>query len=135
MLNPIAVVGMAPQEMQQWQRELAHQPLSTYFLSAQLAQLQRGRVVIIDPLQARSDYLLVPMLLGSDLIGVMSLDYGAQTKYFSPEKLSLSTAVAKLITLILERERMLQERSNARANELALLESNRRMKVSGYRKP
>ncbi|BCL81216.1 PAS domain-containing sensor histidine kinase [Ktedonobacteria bacterium brp13] len=126
-LNPIAVVGMAPQEMQQWQCELAHQPLSSYFLSAQLAQLQSGKVVIIDPLQARSGYLLVPMLLGSDLIGVMSLDYGAQTKYFSSEKLSLSTAVARLITLILERERMLQERSDARSNELALLESNRRM--------
>ena len=126
-LNPIAVVGMAPQAMQQWQRALAHQPLSSYFLPAQLARLQRGNVVIINPLQARSDYLLVPMLLGSDLIGVMSLDYGAQTKYFSPEKLSLSTAVAKLITLILERERMLQERSDARTNELALLEANRRM--------
>jgi Osmosensitive K+ channel histidine kinase len=144
LLNPITVAGNITPAMQLWQRALAGQPLSRYFSAEQLASLQEGNPakIMLDPavLQFnvavtttveeplyRSCYLIVPMLLGSDLIGLMSLDYGMQTGHFSTQRLALSAAVAKLITLIVERERLLQERAASQANELALLEANRRM--------
>lgn len=144
LLKPITIAGAVTPEMQLWQRTLAGQPLSRYFSTEQLASLQEGNPakIILDPAELQSNvvatttaeehlhhscYLIVPMLLDSDLIGLMSLDYGTQTRHFSAQRLSLSAAVAKLITLIVERERLLQERATSQANELALLEANRRM--------
>lgn len=71
--------------------------------------------------------LLAPMRVGNQLVGVLSLDDGEVEHEYTQEEISLTRVVAKLAALVLERQRLLQERAQAQANELALREANRRM--------
>ena len=60
-------------------------------------------------------------------IGLLFLDSGNTTHVHAAEELALAGVVAKLEALVIERERLLRERTEARANELAALEATRRM--------
>ena len=71
--------------------------------------------------------LNVPLRIGNQIVGMMSLDYGNDEHEYTQEELALASAVARLAALVIEREHLLQERTKAQANELALLEANRRM--------
>jgi signal transduction histidine kinase len=71
--------------------------------------------------------LFVPMLLGSRLAGVLTLDYGPAVHGCTPDEVALASGVARLASLVLERERLMSEREEARARALALTEANRRM--------
>jgi len=67
------------------------------------------------------------MHIGTQLTGVLSLDYGGTVHTSTPEEETLAGAVAKLATLVIERERLLQESAEARARELAFHETTQRM--------
>jgi signal transduction histidine kinase len=67
------------------------------------------------------------MFVGDHLIGTLSLDHGSDEHEYTEEEIGLAGAIAKLAALVIERERLLYERAKAQANELALLEANRRM--------
>lgn len=132
-LRPVTVVGTSIQEMQKWQSALAGISLAE-LLPDQLtvSALQSGQAVKVtdtqlDKTEKEHIYMLIPMLTGAQLIGILSLDYGHHAHELSSDELVLTTAVSKLIVLILERERLLLERASSQANELALLEANRRM--------
>jgi signal transduction histidine kinase/PAS domain-containing protein len=133
LLQPVTVVGSSTEEMQQWQSRLEGTHLSDHFTDPQLlTDLYAGRSIKLDMIrQATSDalhyYLVMPMHLGTQLIGILSLDYGNDIYELSRDEMALAEAVSKLIALVIERERLLQERAEAHANELALLEANRRM--------
>ncbi len=71
--------------------------------------------------------LIAPMFVGDQLVGILSLDYGGVEHEYTEEETALAGAIAKLAALVIERERLLYERANAQANELALREANRRM--------
>jgi signal transduction histidine kinase len=68
-----------------------------------------------------------PMFLADQLLGILSIDYGNCIHICNPDEQTLLRAVARLLILVMERDRLLQERELARANELALREANRRM--------
>jgi signal transduction histidine kinase len=57
----------------------------------------------------------------------MSLDYGSEEHEYTSEDIALSKAIGRLAALVIERERLLHERAEARARELALGEANLRM--------
>ena len=67
------------------------------------------------------------MATGNTLVGLLALDHGGDAHFYTDEEIALTKAVAKLGALVIERERLLHERANARANELALREANQRM--------
>ena len=71
--------------------------------------------------------LVVPMCVGDQLVGMLTLDHGGIKHEYSQEEVALAGAVGKLAALVVERERLLREREEARANEIALREANRRM--------
>jgi signal transduction histidine kinase len=71
--------------------------------------------------------LVAPMLLGNQLMGFFTLDYGGLDHTYTKEEIDLTAGVARLITLVIERERLIWERTEAEARTLALQEASRRM--------
>src|SRR6266480_2089763 len=66
-------------------------------------------------------------ILNCQLVGILSLDNGNIRHEYTQEEMALAGAVAKLAGLVIERERLLREREESRANEIALRGANRRM--------
>lgn len=101
------------------------------------AQLEHGECILIDHTDPKfapmpkpfgtCSTLLTPMQLGGRLVGFLALDYGPIVHTFTPEEIALAAGTTRLVALVLERDRLLREREEARANALALSEANRRM--------
>lgn len=136
-LYPIVVVGLTPeQERQWWEMQRRSMRISDSSYSEYVARLRAKEVLVLDmtrpPFSNHPDLyggtmLVAPMLVGDQLVGTLSLDYGRVEHAYNAEETALAGAVAKLAGLVIERERLLYERAKAHANELALLEANRRM--------
>nr|BBH93843.1 hypothetical protein KTA_20420 [Thermogemmatispora argillosa] len=90
---------------------------------------QRGTDSGTAPIQAGERYaaVIAPMLIDQQLIGLIRIQHAERAHEYSTEEIALIKAVARLAALVTEHERLLHERAEARANELALRESNRRM--------
>lgn len=71
--------------------------------------------------------LLVPMRLGKGLAGVITLYPNASLHDYRADEIALAGTVGKLAALVIEREQLLREREEARAKQLALQETTRRM--------
>lgn len=133
LLQPVVVVGSTTDELQQWQSRVGGTHLSEHLPDSQmLIDLYAGRTIQLDigrhiTSTQRRSYRVMPMRLGMQLIGLLVLDYGTTRAEQGREEAALAEAIAKLVVLVIEREQLLQERAEAHANELALLEANRRM--------
>jgi signal transduction histidine kinase len=57
----------------------------------------------------------------------LELDYRGREHVYTPEEIALIRAASQLAALLIEQERLVQERTEAQANELALREANRLM--------
>jgi signal transduction histidine kinase len=135
----VAGAPMSPQEEESFRTRWlwAGKPMTAILPPALVSRLARGESIPIDfaqPEFARlpnpygaSSLLLTPMRLGGRLVGFMVLDYESVAYEVTPDELALATGAARLAALVLERERLQRERAEARANELALREANRRM--------
>jgi len=137
-LRSSAVVGLSIEQEQQWRERRPDFLLSEQINSPDLsARLYANEVLVLDmtkpPLSERPNpygiqtMLLAPMLLGTSLVGVLALDHGGKHQLYTQRDISLTKAVAKLAALVVERERLIQERAEAQANALALHAANRRM--------
>ena len=136
--HSVAVVGISPEQEALWRARASGFNLHEQFAQSDLnAQFENNEVVILDMTRPSFDgkpnpfgiykMLLAPMRVGNQLVGILALDYGETDHQYTQEEIALSRVVAKLAALVLERERLLQERAQAQANELALREANRRM--------
>ncbi|GCE21496.1 PAS domain S-box protein [Dictyobacter kobayashii] len=112
--------------------------LSDYVQEPELIrQLQAGNAVLLDvsqppylKLQLRSHLhqaMLVPLCLHDKLVGIMTLYPPDPHHLYLAEEITLAVAIGKLVTLVIERERLLREREVALASELAALEATQRM--------
>ncbi len=137
-MSPLAVIGLSPeQEHQWWDEQPRNMRLNDSPAPDLVEQLRSGEVLILDMTQppfneAPNPYnvhtmLTAPMSTGNSLVGLLSLDHGGEAHQYSNEEIALAKAIARLGALVIERERLLRERADARANELALREANRRM--------
>ncbi len=139
LLRPLAVTGLSPEQEQRWWREQLQQEvrLSGGADPTLLKRLLAGEVLQLDLTQSPyqdlpnpygvRQMLMAPLLLGNQLVGLLSLDYGGLDHTYTKEEIDLTAAVAQLVTLVIERERLLQQRTEAEARTLALQEANRRM--------
>ncbi len=137
LLIPLATVGLAPELEQRWWQSAGQSRLSDFLDPSAIERLQGGEVLIIDtrPPSFKAIYqthhitsmLYAPMNLGDQLLGLILLDYGSADHDYTEEEKSIAKAIARLTTLVIERERLMREREEARASELALRESTRRM--------
>ena len=138
-LRARAVVGLSPEQEQQWWAEQEQQEsrLSESSDPELVARLQANEVLQLDMTQLPLNelpnpygihyMLIVPMSVGNQLVGLLSLDNGGADQEYTSEEMGLAGAVGTLVGLVIERERLLRERAEAHANELALGEANRRM--------
>ncbi len=137
-LHPLVVVGLPPeQERQWWNAQQQYTRMSDSPYPDHVARLRENEVLVLDMMQPPFNsqpnpygvrtMLVAPMFVGDQLVGTLTLDYGATKHEYSAEEIALAKAVARLAALVIERERLLYERAKARASELALRESNRLM--------
>ncbi len=138
-VRAVAVVGLAPEQEGQWWAEQKQQEGSLRDNpSPELVSILRSNEILIldltqPPFNERPNnygfrtLLVAPMVVGSQLVGLLSLDYGGLDHEYTQEEIVLVKAIGKLAGLVIERERLLHERAESRANELALRESHKRM--------
>lgn len=135
---PLLRVGCPARMEQRWNAHEGSGRLRDYVPDGLIERLRMGEVVVNDPAHTTppdcparggSLLLLAPLRIESQLIGFLSLDYGErQHQYITDERL-LAGAVAQLAAVVIERERLLREREEARASELASREATRRMEL------
>lgn len=137
-LIPVAVSGLTPsQERLWWEHVPQMSPETAPDMLSLLNRLQKGEVISIDVAQVPGAYLytlfssrsilLAPMELHDEFMGFLILDNASEAYTYSMEEQTLAGTVAKLAALIIERKRLLRERAESRANEIALREANQRM--------
>jgi PAS domain S-box-containing protein len=138
-LRAMAIVGLSPeQEVQWWAEQQQHESrLSDSRTPELISRLRANEVLQFDMTKPPFDdqpnpygvhtLLIAPMCIGDQLVGILSLDNGSIRHEFTEEEMALAGAVAKLAGLVIERERLLREHEESRANEIALREANRRM--------
>ncbi len=136
-LFPVAIVGLLAEQERQWWGKMPSLHLTDMINAQQTIQLRRGDVVRLDDMDyiENDEYrqygprnvLLAPMNIDGELVGLLSLDYANDDVVHTDDDKTLVGAVAKLVALVIERERLLRERAEARGNEIALRESNDRM--------
>jgi signal transduction histidine kinase len=138
-LSPITVVGLSPEYEQQWWASWdEHAYLGQHLHPSFVAALRAGEAVLLDQTQSPLPFwhdaspartsLLVPMRIGETLIGILRLDDGGTEQASRhPNKAAVTRGIARLGALVLEHERLLRERAEAQANELALREAQAQM--------
>jgi signal transduction histidine kinase len=136
-LHPLDCVGLPPARVAQWRERVIHWPYQSEVFRAVIARLRLGELVLFDTTlpDYRSmanpfgieRYLLAPMRVGTMLVGLLSLNYGPALRTEAPSDAALIQAISRLAALVIERERLQQEREEARSHALALGEANRRM--------
>jgi len=122
--------------MQQWRSEVGSSSIFDYLTPELLNRLRADEVLILDlvkqPPITREYYgfgliLAVPLLYANQLIGIFVIDKGQPKHIYTEEEIAVARAVAQLTTLVIERERLEAERTEASASILALQETNRLM--------
>jgi PAS domain S-box-containing protein len=137
-LRSLAIVGISSELERQWRDRRPGFHLSELFAGSEFAgRLLNREVLVLDMTQPPlrdwpNPYgirimLLAPMFVGDQLVGLLVLDHGHTKHEYSQEEIALAGAIAKLAALVVERERLVQERAEACASELALREAKRRM--------
>ncbi len=128
-LRLVVAIGLSAEQEQQWRADQQQYGGLSDSPYPELVSRLRAHDVLLDqpnPYGVRT-LLIAPMFVGDQLVGILSLDYGGVEHEYTERETALAGAIAKLAALVIERERLLYERANAQANELALREANRRM--------
>jgi signal transduction histidine kinase len=139
-LKPITGAGFTPEQERQWwaswERPFSLGERLDPFLAARLRSGKSGLIQRSEqsqqwhPLFADVTSLLVPMRIGETLVGVLRLEDNAPNLNGTRlHETAVIEAVAKLGALVLEHERLLREREEARASELALRETQTQMDI------
>jgi PAS domain S-box-containing protein len=137
LLYPLAVVGLSPEQEQQWLAANHGHRLSDSPLPNLAERLMNGEVVVADMRQPPMDtlpnpyqvrvVLAAPLMVGQRMVGEFVLDCGAQDHTFTDQEQAIASAVGRLAGLVIERDRLLREREEARAKVLALSETTHQM--------
>jgi signal transduction histidine kinase len=138
-LHPVTEVGLHPeQEAAWWASWSPPQRLEQRYSPAIAATLAAGELLRLEPrpLPERSFDLLfgahsgwlVPMRLGEELVGILLVDYlELESDRSEEDERLLTSTLAQLGALVLERDRLLRGWAETRANELALSETKAQM--------
>jgi len=136
-LLPVAVIGLTPEQEYLWWSRIPELHLVDMADAARIARMRNGEVIRLGANYHEDDEqykhygpknsLLAPMTVGKKVVGLLSLDYADDKHTDTDDDMVLASAIAKLAALVIERERLLRERSEAQANEIALSEANQRM--------
>lgn len=138
-LHPLVVIGLSEKQERTWRHERSRQQvdLQQILPAPDLAHLFQHRGVIIDrshpafvyfAYPSSSDTVLIaPIQSGERFMGIIVLDFGSVRPISKQDESALSTAVARLCTLVIDRQRLAVEREHAQKQVAALREVNHRM--------
>jgi signal transduction histidine kinase/PAS domain-containing protein len=138
-LSLLATVGRSSlsEEQDLTVLERVPQAVQTFPIAQLPTRLQGGEFALqdtrIEPFKTwLHDYpthmaLVVPMNMDQQLIGLLVLGQDEPEYVYTQEEIALAGAVAQLLALVFERERLLHEQAEAQATELALRAANRHM--------
>ncbi len=136
-LRPLAYVGLALGEEEQWRARIAHVARQMDVRDILAPCLLGGETLLVDtarpafqglatPGGSRA-YVLAPLRVGVDVVGVLWLDDGRAAADYTPDDLVLAGTVARLAALVLEQERLQRDWEEARASAATLRAANRHM--------
>src|SRR5581483_8172081 len=130
-LHMLALAGFPPEEKAFYRAMFASTTLADYLNEDELALLCDNEVVMKEFSLHLHDFqfynvLIAPMLFNGRLVGVLTVEKKEINAPYSSEEISLVKAIAKLILLVIERERLKREWVETHSSELALREANRR---------
>ncbi|HEY1387689.1 MAG TPA: ATP-binding protein [Ktedonobacterales bacterium] len=138
---PIAIAARRPYIELAWQRSYGRMArFGNRFDPSLTSRLYRDEVIVMeaDPSNeyTQASWLLAPMRSMGRLRGIVRLDYGARAHHFTTEELSLARAVARMAALVLEQQKLqnerdqaIRERAEATAHELTSREAAQRMEL------
>lgn len=138
-LRPMAAVGLNARSEEDWRTTMEQAALNVHTSPVSLltARLQAGEIVLQDihasPFIIWEDdrpsqiILVAPMSVEQQLTGLLVLGQHGDEESYEQEEIALSGAVAQLLALVFERERLLREQAEAQATELALRAANQHM--------
>jgi PAS domain S-box-containing protein len=139
-LHPLAIEGIAPELEERWwaYADKLNLNMSDSPAPQVAARLWAGEVVLLDmqvePFKSLKQdlyevrtVLIAPMHIDGHLIGLLALGQEDPDYVYTREDIALAGAIAQLLALVFERDRLLRERAEAQATELALRTANQRM--------
>jgi len=136
-LQPIAISGLSRQEEQRWWDALHNVRPSEFADDVMARRLAAGEEVVIDlalapPVPGQHYFgfghtMLLPLRVNETLVGIFAVDCSEGSRTFSDADIALAHGVARLASLVVQRESLLRERAEAEARALALEETNQHM--------
>lgn len=131
LMRLVAISGYSAEERDHYRTVFAQSIPAEYLSETTMARLNKNEVVIEDLTTQAKDprpykMLLAPMMLEGRFVGVLAVEKAEPNTSFSHEEIAMVKAIAKLILLVIERERMQREWLEVHSSELALREANRR---------
>ncbi|HEX6800562.1 MAG TPA: ATP-binding protein [Ktedonobacterales bacterium] len=136
-LRPVVITGSSRDQERLFRASFDDLSLAACFGPEIVSRLRAGESVLIDVSSLRADdpthilsrrhFLMAPMLSAGELIGYLGVNFGDEAHRYTPQNRALALAVAQLVGMVMERERLAHEREEALASERAAEEANRRM--------
>jgi PAS domain S-box-containing protein len=135
-VRPLVRVGRPLEDEEQWYAEAGQFGLSDYPSPGLIPRLRAGEVLEYDcteavrrglPTYGISRLLVAPLRLGANLVGLLAVDFGAAPHGVTADEYALAGATADLAALVLQSDRLYQEREAGRVRELTLQETTQRM--------
>jgi GAF domain-containing protein len=120
----LAVWGLTAEQERRWRNDVEQLPRSGEGANQEmLARFEAGEALVIQMTQPPYDgltdpygittSLYVPMRIGTQVVGMLALDYDGEGHAFTEEERALAGAVGQLAALVIERERLFYERAQA----------------------
>ena len=133
--HPDGSSGLPPEQEQQWRSGQPGASLREFTTAEEQERLLRDGLLLLDRREqpdrtfpyAWQAALVAALYAGTRLVGVLTLDLSEAHHPLSAEDFMLARAVASLVALAIERDRLIRERAEASAEEMAMRETNRRM--------
>ena len=136
-MQVIGTVGYTPEQEKYLNEIVSSWRTQSPVQFADVERLKAGETFLLDvgqpPYQEPAAVLeirqaiVAPMLLDGQVIGLVIFNPGKLAHTFTKQQIALAGATAQLLGLVVERERLLSDREEARASALALQEANRQM--------
>jgi signal transduction histidine kinase len=136
-MQVIGTVGYTPEQEKYLSEIVSSWQSETPVQVTDVERLKSGETFLLDvgqpPYQEPAAVLeirqaiVAPMLLDGQVMGLVIFNPGKLGHAFTKQQIALAGATAQMLGLVVERERLLSEREEARASALALQESNRQM--------
>jgi signal transduction histidine kinase len=126
-----AVVGTHIEVEHRWWQEHSGLFPRQCMPAEDVERFQCGEYVLLLPCPQSGGLsrLFMPVHIGDRLVGAVSILLGDSVYDYAGERRQIIQAAAQAAALVIDRERLVNEREAARSHEIALLEANQRMDI------